>query len=121
MKYEIVFYTNKRGDSPVDDFFDTLPGKARAKVMAFISLLEEKGPFLKRPYADLLRDGIRELRVQFSPNQYRLLYFFFLRNRIVITSGSTKKTRKVPAGEIEKAILRKKDFINRYKRGEIKL
>ena len=53
--YNIVFYTAERGDSPVDDFLDGLDKKSRAKVAAYLSLLEEQGPNLKRPYADIVR------------------------------------------------------------------
>ena len=61
--YNLVFYTTDRGDSPIDDFLDELDKKARAKVAAHLSLLEEQGPHLKRPYADIVRGKIRELRI----------------------------------------------------------
>ncbi|MBA3052818.1 MAG: type II toxin-antitoxin system RelE/ParE family toxin [Candidatus Omnitrophota bacterium] len=120
-KYELIFYVTKRGESPVDDFLDSLSIKARAKVMSFIALLEEKGPNLRRPYTGILKEGIRELRIQLSPNHYRLLYFFFLRNRIIFTNGLIKKTDKVSEEEIKKAKRRKNDFVARYKGGEFKL
>jgi hypothetical protein len=74
--YNLVFYTTERGDSPVDDFLDALDKKARAKVAAHLSLLEKQGPHLTRPYADVVRGKIRELRIHQSANQYRILYFF---------------------------------------------
>jgi len=120
-KYGTIFYVTKRGESPVDDFLDSLSIKARAKVMSFIALLEEKGPALRRPYSDILVAGIRELRIQFSPNHYRLLYFFFMQNSIIFTNGLIKKTDKVPKEEIERAKRSKRDFITRYRGGEIKL
>jgi hypothetical protein len=58
--YNIVFYTTERGDSPLDDFLDGLDKKSRAKVAAYLSFLEEQGPNLKRPYADIVRGKIRE-------------------------------------------------------------
>ena len=121
IKYELIFYANDRGTSPVDDFISSLSEKARAKIMSFMAILEEKGPFLKRPYTDILRNDIRELRIQLSSNEYRVLYFFFLRNKIVFTNGFIKKTDKVPKEEIERAIRRMADYKIRYKRGEIKL
>ena len=66
----LVFYTTEWGDSPIDDFLDLLDKRVRAKVAAHISLLEEQGPNLKRPYADVVRGKIRELRIQHSLNQY---------------------------------------------------
>ena len=38
--------TEERGDSPVDDFLDGLDKKSRAKVAAYLSLLEEQGRIL---------------------------------------------------------------------------
>ena len=52
--YNIIFYTSERGDSPIDNFLDELDKKSRAKVAAYLSLLEERGPNLKRPYADIV-------------------------------------------------------------------
>ena len=46
-----------------------LDKKTRAKAAAYLSLLEEEGPNLKRPYADVVRGKIRELRIHYSANQ----------------------------------------------------
>ncbi len=80
--YNLIFYTTERGNSPLDDFLDDLDKKARAKVMAHLSLLEEQGPNLKRPYADLVRGKIRELRIRHTSNQYRVLCFFQVRDQV---------------------------------------
>jgi hypothetical protein len=56
-------------------FLDRLNKKSRAKVATHLSLLKEQGPSLKRPYADVVRGKIRELRIQQSSNQYRILFF----------------------------------------------
>lgn len=48
----------------------------QAKLLSHISLLQDKGPNLMRPYADLLEDGIHELRVKLSGKQTRILYYF---------------------------------------------
>ena len=80
-----------------------------------------EGPNLKRPYADVLSHGIRELRVVFGSNQYRGLYCFFHRDFIIVTHGFMKKSDAVPIGEIERALLYKRDFEYRFERGEIRL
>jgi Phage derived protein Gp49-like (DUF891) len=59
--FDLIFFTTERGDSPIDEFLDGLDKKSRAKVAAYLSLLEEEGPNLKRPYADVIRGKIREL------------------------------------------------------------
>lgn len=91
--YNLLFYTNARSDSPIDDFLDSLDKKSRAKVAVYLSLLEEHEPHLRRPYADIVRRKIRELRIHQSSNQYRILYFFHLRDQIVLVHAFSKKTQ----------------------------
>lgn len=103
INYEIEYY--KKADakrSPVDDYLDTMPEKHRQKAMAIMARLEEEGPNLKRPHADILRGKIRELRCGFHTFEHRFLYFFW-NKIIVITHGFLKKTRTVPIGEITSA------------------
>ncbi len=115
--YNIIFYTNDRGDSPLDDFLDKLDNKSRAKVAAYLSLLEEQGPNLKRPYADIVRGKIRELRIQHSSNQYRILYFFQILNQIVLVHAFTKKTQQLKKNDVDLAEKRMEDWISRYPAG----
>jgi phage-related protein len=117
--YNLIFYTTERGDSPVDDFLDRLDKKSRAKVAAHLSLLEEQGPNLKRPYADVVRGKIRELRIQQSSNQYRILFFFQVRDQIVLTHAFTKKTQQLKDKDIELAEKRMGDWMQRFPTGGV--
>lgn len=102
------------------EFLDSLPAKVQAKFLKWVQLLEEAGPNLTRPYADLLLGKIRELRVKFGPDQYRFLYFFFGK-KIILTHGFVKKTDRVPEGEIERAERIRCDFLARVEGGEFEL
>ena len=104
----------------VDEFLDALPVKARAKLEKWMQLLEERGPDLPRPYADVLRDKIRELRVKFGNTHYRLLYFF-VGKKIIMTHGFVKKTEAVPEIEVRFAIQAMKDFLQRLETGTIEI
>jgi phage-related protein len=115
--YELVFYTNAQGDSPIDDFLDVLDKKSRAKVAAYLSLLEEEGPNLKRPYADIVRGKIRELRIHYGSSQYRILYFFQMRDQIVLVHAFSKKRQQLRERDIELAERRMQDWIQRYPAG----
>jgi phage-related protein len=115
--YNLVFYTTERGDSPIDEFLDGLDKKSRAKVAAHLSLLEEQGPKLKRPYADVVKGKIRELRIQQSSNQYRILFFFQLRDQIVLAHAFSKKTQQLKEKDIELAVKRMEDWIKRFPTG----
>lgn len=67
------------------------------------------GHELRRPAADILRDGIYELRAKQGHVQYRLLYFFHGRNVAILAHGLTKED-KVPDADIERAVKRRRLF-----------
>ncbi len=114
--YNVEFYGDEREKCSTVEFLNKLQTKVRAKVVKWIEKLEKEGPNLSRPYADIVRGKIRELRVGFGSNEYRFLYFFFGR-KIIITHGFLKKTDKVPEGEIEMAERIMQDFLQRKEGG----
>jgi phage-related protein len=63
-KTQVVFYREVDGAVSVLEWFDGLPAKAQDKCRVRIQRLSEMGHELRRPEADLLRDGIYELRVR---------------------------------------------------------
>lgn len=75
--YEVLFYEDERGRCPVDEFLDGLTPKVLGKVEKWIVKLEQEGPDLPRPYADVVAGKVRELRVMFGSGHYRFLYFFW--------------------------------------------
>ena len=85
------------------EFIDSSKSKNQAKILSLISYLEDLGPNLPRPYADILEDGIHELRIKLSGDQIRILYFFCYKSFIVLTHVFNKNTDKVPKSEIKKA------------------
>ena len=99
--YEVEFYTTPSGDCPIDEYLDEMVSKHRAKVEKWIEKLEEYGPNLPRPYADILDGPIRELRIQFGHMKYRILYFIH-KKIVLLTHGIVKKTGPVPSEEIER-------------------
>jgi phage-related protein len=115
--YNLILYTTDRGDSPIDEFLDGLAKKSRAKVAAYLSLLEDEGPNLKRPYADVVRGKIRELRIHYSSNQYRILYFFHVRDQIVLVHALFKKTQRLKEKDIDLSERRMEDWIHRFPSG----
>lgn len=108
--YEVEFYEDEKERCPTAGLLNGLSIKIRAKVAKWIDLLKKEGPNLPRPYADIVRGKIRELRVSFGSNAYRFLYFFF-GNKIIITHGFLKKTDEIPEEEIEKAERYMEDFL----------
>lgn len=110
---EIEFYETEEGSCPVKEFLDELPLKLGAKAVRDIELLEEKGTQLREPYSKHLRNGIFELRTQFSNDIVRVFYFFYIGQKAILTNGFIKKTQKTPEREIEKAVLYKADYERR--------
>ena len=86
-------------------------------VLRVIDLLAEYGYRLDRPHAGYLRDDIYELRVRTRGGNVRILYFFFLREKIVLTHGFKKKAGKVREAEIDKAIEYQQDYYLRNQGG----
>jgi phage-related protein len=108
-KTKVVFYKEDDGTVPILEWLDSLPEKALDKCTVRIERLEEMGHELRRPEADLLREGIYELRVGLQHVNYRMLYFFHGRLVAVVSHGLVKEAQ-VPPKEIEKAIQRKLKF-----------
>jgi len=117
--YNLVLYTTERGDSPIDEFLDGLDKKSRAKVAAHLSLLEEQGPNLKRPYADVVRGKIRELRILHSSNQFRILYFFYVYDQIVLLHAFPKKSQQLKEKDILLAERRMEEWMRRFPTGGV--
>jgi phage-related protein len=105
----VVLYREADGTIPLLGWLDGLPSKVVARCRVRIERLRELGHELRRPEADLLRDGIHELRVGFQGRNYRMLYFFH-RNVAAILSHGLVKERVVPPAEIDRAVDRKKRF-----------
>jgi phage-related protein len=108
--YRLEFYQAPRGDYPARGFLESLPEGPRMKAATWLGLLQEKGPNLQRPYADVLEEPIQELRISFGTLEMRLLYFIHGKS-IVVTHGFLKKTRKVPKKEIELAKRYRNDWL----------
>lgn len=79
---------------------------AYRKCLQRILRLAAIGNELRRPLADILRDGIYELRIKVGSVNYRILYFFCGSNVAYLSHGLTKKS-KVPSADIDLAINRK--------------
>lgn len=75
------------------------------------SLLQQVGSELRLPYSEYLEDGIFEVRAKQETNITRVLYFFFVGKKIVLTNGFVKKTQKTPKNELELA----KKYRDEYK------
>ncbi|MBQ7516785.1 MAG: type II toxin-antitoxin system RelE/ParE family toxin [Schwartzia sp.] len=85
----------------------------QAKIVHVVNLIAEKGTHLREPYSKHLEDGIFELRAKVGSDISRVLYFFVVGRKIVLTNGFVKKTQQTPPNEIERAKAYRTDYMNR--------
>lgn len=111
--FKVIFYDKEDGTEPVKDFILGLDKKMRAKVMKELKMLSLNGTELREPYSKLLDDGIFELRAKSSSDITRVLYFFFVGRRIILTNGFVKKTPKTPPEELDRAKRYRNDYLKR--------
>jgi phage-related protein len=112
-QWQIVYYTDEQGNSPVEEFLRSLDAKTRARFIWSLEQLQVQNVRAREPLVKHLDGKIWELRRGSTGNIYRLLYFFFTGRNIVLVHGFQKKTQKTPRREIETAQKRMDDFIQR--------
>ena len=111
--FEVSFYDKADGTCPVEEFISKQPLKMQARIYRSIELLEIKGNALRAPYSKFLTDGIFELRTQLGTDIARVLYFFVVGRKVILTNGFIKKTQKTPDEQIELAKKYKADYEDR--------
>ncbi len=110
----IRFYRTNSGESPVEDFLDSLSGKQAQKVVWVLQLIEELEVVPTSYFKKLVStDDIWEVRVQSGNNIFRILGFLNSGELVILNHAFQKKTQKVPKKEIKIAETRKKDFLSR--------
>lgn len=84
-------------------FISTLMPKELIKLNYIISLLETEDR-LPVKFIKNIRDGLYELRMEYSSNIYRVFFIFDEGQIVVLFNGFQKKSQKTPKEEIEKAL-----------------
>lgn len=117
MNRQVEYYKKENGKIPVLEYLLSLPPKMRAKAFSEIELLEKHGSDLREPYTKPIKGekyrGLYELRIKFSSDISRIIYFTFRNNTFVLLHGFTKKTEKTPQGELERALRYKENYERR--------
>lgn len=111
--FDIEYFEKNDKTRPAEEFILSEDIKLQAKIFRTLELLELKGNELREPYSTYLADGIFELRVKQGSDISRILYFFVVGKKIILTNGFRKKTQKTPKNEIETAKKYKIEYENR--------
>jgi putative component of toxin-antitoxin plasmid stabilization module len=107
---EVLLFRDERGRAPVREWLDRLQEtnpRAHARCVIRIERLAAAGYELRRPEADMLRDGIHELRAESGHVNYRVLYCFHGRNVAVLLHAFTKEGA-IPDIELQRALDRRR-------------
>jgi phage-related protein len=120
MEYEVELYEKLNKKVPVLDFILSLNPKQQAKVYREIELLKKFGNELHFPHVRKMEgekyNVLWELRIEFSSNAFRIFYFIYSQNTSILLHGFQKKTEKTPVKELDIAINRMKDYMERSKK-----
>lgn len=107
------YYEQEDGTRPAEEFILAQDKKMQVKLFLALEFLEEKGPALREPYSKPLGDGIFEVRAKQGSDISRVLYFFVVGRKIILTNGFVKKTQKTPPREIDRAKRYRADYQRR--------
>jgi len=108
----VVFFQDDDGTAPVGLWLAELrrvEPRAFAKCVVRLERLRELGHELRRPEADILRDGIHELRARLGHVNYRILYSIHGRVVAVLLHALVKED-VVPEVDIDLAVVRKNAY-----------
>ena len=108
--FEVEYYEKSDGTYPAEEFILSQDIKMQTKLFRLLELLELKGNELREPYSKSLSDGIFEIRAIQGNNITRVLYFFVVDKKIILTNGFVKKTQKTPDSEITLAKKYRTDY-----------
>ena len=117
-RFEAEYYEMPDGSYPAYDFIISQPVKMSAKLTWTVALLEEHGNALRMPYSEHLDDGIFQLRAIQGHDIARVLYFFVVGKKVILTHGFVKDTNKTPQAEIDRAKKYREDYLKKHGEGK---
>ena len=106
--YEIIFFQNLKGESPVREYIGQLVREAAAnkdsrvkatKIHEYMQALSVHGTHIGMPYVRHIEEDIWELR----PTSDRIFFFCHKSDTFVMLHHFRKKTQTTPRREIEQA------------------
>lgn len=112
-EWSIVFYIDDNGRRVVEEFLDSLDPKTQTRFKWSIEQLRVRNIQAREPLVRHLEGKLWELREESRTDIYRLLYFFFTGRQIVFLHGFQKKSPHAPRNEIEVALARLQNFVER--------
>lgn len=112
MEFEILFYKNEEGNSPVEEFLVKLAKSNRvlvAKTRNGIERLRNRA-YHRQPLSKYVEQSLWELRIRAGTDILRILYTFSKGRIIILLHTFVKKQRKTPVSELKIARKRLKEL-----------
>ena len=112
MEFEIIFYKDEEGNSPIEEFLLGLARSNRelvAKTRQGIEKLRNR-TYHREPLSKHIEPGLWELRIKSENDILRILYTFEKGQIIILLHVFIKKQQKAPSGELEIARQRLKEL-----------
>lgn len=116
--FNIVFYKDKSGNSPIKNFLDDLNKRSsknknarinKEKIDEYFRMLSLYGTRAGKRYVKHIDGDLWELR----PLSNRIFFFYWKDNKFVMVHHFVKKTKKTPEREIEQAKRNMRDYKER--------
>lgn len=105
MEFEIIFYKDGRGNSPIEEFLLELGRNNRpllSQTRRGIEKLRNKN-YHREPLSKYLEAGLWELRIKSGTDILRIIYTFSKGQIIILLHGFIKKQQRTPDKELEMA------------------
>ena len=112
--WTLVFYTNARGDRPVEQYIDTLQPSEAVRVVQALELLAEFGTRLRMPHVRAMEGSdLWELRIRARGNQHRIFYVAIAGREMLLLHAFMKKGQRTPRRELRTAEQRLREHRSR--------
>jgi len=112
MEFEILFYKDAEGSSPIEEFLRELKRiNSPLAEQTFKGLAKLKNrTYHREPLSKHLETGLWELRIKAGTDILRIIYTFRKGQIIILLHIFIKKKQKTPIGELEVARKRLKEI-----------
>ena len=112
MEFEIQFYKDEKGNSPIEDFLVDLAISNRMLLTKTRQGIEKlrNSFYHNEPLSKHLEPGLWELRIKAGTDILRIIYTFRKGQIVILLHVFSKKKQKTPIGELKMARKRLKEI-----------
>lgn len=108
--WQVVYFIDKTGKNPVEDFLARLSRKQRDKILHILLYIQEYGLVSAIPHTKKLTGtALWEIRILGKDN-IRVIYVLSIEYTVLILHGFIKKKQKTPLKEIQIALNRYEEW-----------